>query len=593
MNTATKVALQALSVALAAASLHLSMTASSAWKPTGKTAIFLPVSRVKELRDAKNTHLLEQLRLFGAEFGEKVPGGRTLPVTVGERRYAGKHDMIVGLDPDAGIPAQGYTLRIRGGRLVLTAGDADGLFYGCREIIRQLMLKGNVTDMTDAPDVNERVLMLDIGRKYYTPDWIKRMIREMSWARMNTLVLHFSEEMGLGLESKRYPWLNGRDGQLSVPGETDTDNRYITQEELADIAAYAARYHVELVPSFDSPGHMNYIVKMFNERAAREPFTFESGGETVFVPQGTNIANYYHYNGKVSIVQGSRNTAFSRGIDISNEIAVAFTRSLLMEYGALFASLGCTKFDIGGDELLGWGASIDAAVPRWQQLDHWKQYARKRAEAEGRDASFASGLVAYDGFMYYMNDVNRLVRQMGCTSVRMWNDDAYRATDTGWSADAGAHIQLDPDIEIEYWSETSGGANKPAVYLEDGRTIHNYINIYSYYVLGITTPYAHCNAGDIYTAWNARVFQSVRVPDTTGPGRIGGSAFCIWADAPLSETEAHVMATTLPMIRANGAKAWDAAADSKVSFQAFEAHEAILGDAPTGSAELPEVSFVP
>ena len=61
----------------------------------------------------------------------------------------------------------------------------------------------------------------------------KEFIREMSWFNMNTLVLHFSEEMGLGIESKLYPWLAGRDGTLCTQAEVATDNSFLTQEEIA------------------------------------------------------------------------------------------------------------------------------------------------------------------------------------------------------------------------------------------------------------------------------------------------------------------------------------------------------------------------
>ena len=42
------------------------------------------------------------------------------------------------------------------------------------------------------------------------------------------------------------------------------------------------------------------------------------------------------------------------GIDLTKEHAVAFTNALIDGYADFFANLGCTKFDIGSDELLGW-----------------------------------------------------------------------------------------------------------------------------------------------------------------------------------------------------------------------------------------------
>ena len=40
---------------------------------------------------------------------------------------------------------------------------------------------------------------------------------------------------------------------------------------------------------------------------------------------------------------------------------------------------------------------------RWKQLDHWKTYAQNRAKNEG--ITNYTDAVAYDAFMYYMNDI--------------------------------------------------------------------------------------------------------------------------------------------------------------------------------------------
>ena len=93
-------------------------------------------------------------------------------------------------------------------------------------------------------------------------------------------------------------WLDG--GQVN-PINQGQDIR------MAEIAKAAAQYHVEIIPSFDTPGHMNYIVKKFNAKAAKGAFTFtDYTGATVSVPKGTKIGNYFNYNGtKSSVVPGS------------------------------------------------------------------------------------------------------------------------------------------------------------------------------------------------------------------------------------------------------------------------------------------------
>lgn len=344
-------------------------------------------------------------------------------------------------------------------------------------------------------------LLIDCGRKYYTVAEFKTIIDTLSEYGYNALWLHFSEEMGLRLESKKYPWLAGSDDSLCIEqGITDTDEgRYLTQEDMSEVVAYAFANGIEIIPSFDSPGHMNYIVKKYNEHYS------------------TDIGNYYHYNGQTLIVQGSGNTSYSRGIDISNPTAVDFVKNLITEYAIFFHTLGCTKFDIGGDELLGWGARIDSSKPRWQQLDHWK--AKAISDTGNNNA------VAYDCFLAYMNDIKALVEGIGYEYALMWNDDALRDYDTMWTG----VVKLDKDIVIEYWTnDANNSKNTPEIYMSEGHRIINMVNTYNYYVLktDATNPTV-----DNLLEWTKETISNTKILDEY-EGKNIGSAFCVWADNP-------------------------------------------------------------
>ena len=574
-----------LTLVCVSSTMHAATFAANEWTPAADTELFIVSTADFSVSDES---LTDQVKLFAAELKEKGIMSAVPSISYGAAEKAGANDILLVLDSTLGIASQGYRITAGSSSVTVSASDADGLFYGCRKLIRQLVISGSVTDVSSSPAVAERALSLDCGRKYYTVDWIKQLIRELSWSDMNALVLHFSEEMGLGLESKTYPWLAGRDGTLCVSAEVDTDNRYLTQDELREIAEYAQLYHVKLVPSFDSPGHMNYIVKKFNEKSASESWSFTYNGTTYDITKGTvDIGNYYHYNGKKAIVQGSRNKNYSRGIDISNKIAVAFTRSLVEEYATLFRELGCTAFDIGGDELLGWGASLSSSVSKWKQLDHWKKAAQ--------DRSGNSKAVAYDAFMYYMNDLYELVSGLGYTSVRMWNDDALRSADTGWSK----VVTLNENIEILYWTpDANSSTNNVWTYLNAGYKVYNYLNEYNYYVLGKATPYSKANQESIYTSWNPYVFD----PDSSVPGgkntaignaNVKGSAFCIWCDNPSAQEESTVMSNILPMLRAHGAKSWDAQAEKTVAYSTFKSNIDKLGNAPASGPAVQDIYIVP
>ena len=388
--------------------------------------------------------------------------------------------------------------------------------------------------------VNECIFMFDCARKYLTPAWIKRLISEIADVGYNAIIIHFSEEMGMRLESKRYPWLAGGDHSLCVfgtaNGEAENDGKFITQEEMADIVRYANSRGVEVIPSLDSPGHMNYVVKKYNKHYA------------------TDIGNYFHKSGKVSIVQGSSAPkeaipmSYSRGIDLANPEAVAFAKSLYEEYGSFFAGLGCKSFDIGGDELLGFGETIDDSLSKWQNLEHWDEYARELTKNE--DA------VAYDAFILYINDICRMLKEMGYESIRMWNDDVYRDFDTGWKG----VTKIDKSIEIQYWSNlANNGNNTVLTYIDKGHNVYNFGHKHTYFTLYPDRPPSSVTPEDILADWNPYVFDTdIRENNPTAPDpHIKGAGICLWTDTPASMTEDEILERMRPYFTAIAKKARD------------------------------------
>ncbi len=577
---------------------------------------------LKALRDEAYAPLKDldsNLLLFAAEYKSKL--GKTLKYECGPLAKAGTNDIVFQLDETLDISSVGFQVTKSGNRLNVKVKTGEGAFYAARYILQQLLTDGAVADMTvTAPVVDERSVSLDCGRKYYTPDWIKQLIREMSWSGMNTLVLHFSEDMGLGLESKTFPWLAGRDGALcsqsikiqNVVNDTtnpdraqylayqqalsSVDTSYLTQEELADIVAYARLYNIDIIPSLDTPGHMDYVVKQFNDKAATaEGFTFAVDGVEYKVasnsystrPVGATdaqwtkvgscglfgISNYFQKGSSTPVlVSSSGNTSTSRGIDLSNDLAVAFAKCLFTEYATLFYDLGSTKIDLGGDELLGWG--LVNGYNRWESLDHWK--------AEAQAVTGNTNAVAYDLFLLYMNDLNQRALDIGYASARMWNDDVLRTKDTGWQH----AVELDTRIHIWYWTDTANGSqNTVSTYIDAGYQVYNLLNEYNYYALLPTPSYTNATAKNLINIWNPYYFGREIL---TGDDRnaVLGGAYAIWCDLPVVATEAEVMADILPCIRANAATCWG----TTMSYSAFDAYWKKVGDAPVvDTVHLPHV----
>ena len=270
------------------------------------------------------------------------------------------------------------------------------------------------------------------------------------------------------------------------------------------------------------------------------------------------IASFYTTGGLVSRVKGTNNNDYSRGIDLANEVAVAFIRSILQSFGALFLDLGCTKIDLGADELLGFAP---AAVPldqltRWQQLDSWKQ---KAQEITGLKTA-----VAYDLFVLYNNMLRRQMLDLGYTSIRIWNDEFRRTFDTDWNTDPAQHVQYDPDFIVEYWSSMPT-YESPCSLADQGFKLISADATHSYYVLTDEargenpTKYLEATPKVIAAEWTPYVFG----PFTDGAPDEGwalntrkqqdqviGAMFCIWSDLPIIRTDAEVVDELKPILEA-------------------------------------------
>jgi hexosaminidase len=84
--------------------------------------------------------------------------------------------------------------------------------------------------------------MIDNGRRYFSPGWIRRRIRELAYLKLNQLHLHFSDNEGFRIESRTHPEI--------------VSARHLTKRQVRGIVAFARRHHVRVIPELDMPGHL-------------------------------------------------------------------------------------------------------------------------------------------------------------------------------------------------------------------------------------------------------------------------------------------------------------------------------------------------
>ena len=90
----------------------------------------------------------------------------------------------------------------------------------------------------------DRGLMIDNGRKYFRPAWIRREIKRLAYLKLNRLHMHFSENLGFRIESETHPEI--------------VSAQHLTKEEVREIVALAQRYHISVVGEIGMPGQSQW-----------------------------------------------------------------------------------------------------------------------------------------------------------------------------------------------------------------------------------------------------------------------------------------------------------------------------------------------
>lgn len=126
--------------------------------------------------------------------------------------------------------------------LRLVQFDAEGTAYVDPVIIE------------DAPRFGWRGLSLDVARSFYPVDEVKEVIDLMFAYKMNVLHLHLSDDQGWRLEIPSRPELTEISGKTAVAGGRAG---HYTIDDYKGLVDYAAARGVEIVPEFDTPGHVN------------------------------------------------------------------------------------------------------------------------------------------------------------------------------------------------------------------------------------------------------------------------------------------------------------------------------------------------
>lgn len=233
---------------------------------------------------------------------------------------------------DTLIGTEGYLLSITD-KIIIDSRTYTGVFYGTRTLLQLFKNSDTIKSGSarDWSDYKERGLMVDVGRKHFTVEWIKNHIKELSYLKLNYLHLHFSDNEGFTLECDNYPEI--------------MSEKFYTKTEINELQILTEKYHITLVPEIDMPGHMASILTKFKPNLA--------------IKDTNGVINY-------SI------------IDVTLNESRIFIKNLLEEYLPLFKG---PFWHIGADE---------AIIDDFNKYPQLEQYAKKHfgENAKPKDAIF-------------------------------------------------------------------------------------------------------------------------------------------------------------------------------------------------------------
>ncbi len=186
--------------------------------------------------------------------GDRAPDVPSVTIELAAAHGPGGLPAPAGLSPDGGDPAdERYLLLIEDGRVVLRAAEPVGVARGLTTLL-QLVASGTeefrvpTARILDAPRYAWRGLSLDVARTFFTVEEIRRVIDLLELYKLNVLHLHLTDDQA-------WPLTLGRPAAGPEPGAP-----FYRDQDLRDLAGYAADRFVTIVPEVDTPGHASALL---------------------------------------------------------------------------------------------------------------------------------------------------------------------------------------------------------------------------------------------------------------------------------------------------------------------------------------------
>jgi hexosaminidase len=258
--------------------------------------------------------------------------------------------------PVSQLGKEGYTLVSTANRVVITANQPAGLFYGMQTLLqllpKEILSKTPITmpwqvpivKITDYPRFGWRGIMLDVSRNFFTKEEVKQYIDQIAEYKFNTFHWHLTDDNGWRIEIKSLPrltevgaWRVARYGQFGEraapkPGEPTKTGGFYTQSDIKEIIRYAQDRNVTIVPEIDVPGHSMAAIAAYPELSCtKDPNTK--------VNPGSSFSEWFD--------NGTFKMNIDNTLNPSDEKVYEFLDKVFTEMAVLFPN---PYIHVGGDE---------------------------------------------------------------------------------------------------------------------------------------------------------------------------------------------------------------------------------------------------
>jgi len=291
----------------------------------------------------------------------------------GAGEAAGGVPLRIRLAPGEKLAAGGYLLTIKAGGIAIVASDPEGAANGLASLAQLVDARRTVPLLAidDAPRFDFRGLHIDVARNFHSKAEILAILDQMAAYKLNRLHLHLADDEGWRVEIAGLPELTAIGSRRchdlaertcllpqlgSGPDPSTPVNGFYSRADYIEIVRAAQARHIQVIPSFDMPGHSRAAIKAMEARAARLRAEGRPEAEAgrYLLSEAANASVYS------SIQHYDDNT-----INVCLDSAYAFLGKVVDEMAALHAAAGqpLTRYHIGADETPGaWSASPACAA---------------------------------------------------------------------------------------------------------------------------------------------------------------------------------------------------------------------------------------